>query len=105
MAAVGGDTLDGVSATSLWTLYYRASEANRSDGVIRDPWAVMLFDAISYDYGSSASRTRRTGCGLRASVVALAEGFRRGFSVDLDAAGVADELTGIPSISAGHGPA
>lgn len=41
---------DGVSATTLWTLHNRASEAKRSDGVIRDPWAVTLFDAIDYDY-------------------------------------------------------
>ena len=50
MAAIDGNILEGVSATTLWTLHNRASEAKRSDGVIRDPWAVTLFDAISYDY-------------------------------------------------------
>ncbi len=50
MTAVDGNTLDGVSATTLWTLYNRGSEAKRSDGVIRDPWAVMLLDAVDYDY-------------------------------------------------------
>ena len=29
--------LDGVAATTLWTLHNRGSEANRSDGVICDP--------------------------------------------------------------------
>ena len=47
---IDGNILDGVSATTLWTLHNRGSEAKRSDGVIRDPWAVTLFDAISYDY-------------------------------------------------------
>ena len=47
---IDGNTLEGVSATTLWTLHNRGSEAKRSDGVIRDPWAVTLFDAISYDY-------------------------------------------------------
>ena len=50
MTAIDGNTLDGVSATTLWTLHNRGTEAKRSDGVIRDPWAVTLFDAISYDY-------------------------------------------------------
>jgi O-methyltransferase involved in polyketide biosynthesis len=50
MTAVDGNTLDGVSATTLWTLYNRGSEAKRSDGVIRDPWAVMPLDAVDYDY-------------------------------------------------------
>jgi O-methyltransferase involved in polyketide biosynthesis len=50
MATVSGDILEGVSATTLWTLHNRGTEAKRSDGVIRDPWAVTLFDAISYDY-------------------------------------------------------
>ena len=47
---VSGTALDGVSATTLWTLHNRGSEAKRSDGVIRDPWAVTLLDTISYDY-------------------------------------------------------
>jgi O-methyltransferase involved in polyketide biosynthesis len=50
MPAISGDTLEGVSATTLWTLHNRATEAKRSDGVIRDPLAVALFDAIDYDY-------------------------------------------------------
>jgi hypothetical protein len=50
MTRIDGNTLDGVSATTLWTLHNRGTEAKRSGGVIRDPWAVTLFDAISYDY-------------------------------------------------------
>ena len=50
MAIGSGDVLEGVSATTLWTLHNRGTQANRSDGVIRDPWAATLFDAISYDY-------------------------------------------------------
>lgn len=40
----------GVSATTLWTLRNRAVEAGRPDGVIDDPLAIRLHDAISYDY-------------------------------------------------------
>ena len=50
LSEVDGNILDGVSATTLWTLHNRATEAKRSDGVIRDPLAVTLFDAIAYDY-------------------------------------------------------
>jgi O-methyltransferase involved in polyketide biosynthesis len=50
LSEVDGNILDGVSATTLRTLHNRGTEAKRSDGVIRDPWAVTLFDAISYDY-------------------------------------------------------
>lgn len=50
LSEVDGNILEGVSATTLWTLHNRGTEAKRSDGVIRDPWAVTLFDAISYDY-------------------------------------------------------
>ena len=107
MAAISGDTLEGVSATSLWTLYYRATEAKRSDGVIRDPWAVTVFDSISYDYAkfgkpSQAHALRAASFDAvthdyltghpKASVVALAEGMQTSFW-RLDAAGVADELT------------
>jgi O-methyltransferase involved in polyketide biosynthesis len=107
MAAISGDTLDGVSATTLWTLHNRATEAKRSDGVIDDPWAVTLFDSITYDYlkfgkpnQSHALRAVAFDEQIRAfltthpkaSVVALAEGLQTSFW-RLDAAGVADELT------------
>ncbi len=47
---IDGGTLDGVSATTLWTLRNRAVEAMRPDAVIDDPWAVRLYEAITYDY-------------------------------------------------------
>jgi O-methyltransferase involved in polyketide biosynthesis len=45
-----GERLDGVSATTLWTLRNRAVEARRPDAVIDDPWAIRLYETISYDY-------------------------------------------------------
>lgn len=105
MPTIRGDVLDGVSATALWTLHNRATEAKRSDGVIRDPWAVTLFDAIDYDFGrfgkpnqSHALRAvafdgaahRYLSAHSRASVVALAEGLQTSLW-RLDRSGVADE--------------
>ena len=89
MTVIDGNALQGVSATTLWTLRNRATEAKRSDGVIRDPWAVTLLDAIEYDYRKfgkpnqshalravafdTAARAYLTAH-PRAAVVALAEG-------------------------------
>ena len=107
METVSGDVLDGVSATTLWTLHNRASEAKRSDGVIRDPWAVTLFDTIDYDYRKFGKPNQSHGLRAvafdnatreyltthpRASVVALAEGLQTSFW-RLQRTGVADELT------------
>jgi O-methyltransferase involved in polyketide biosynthesis len=107
MAVISGDTLEGVSATTLWTLHFRATEARRSDGVIRDPWAVRLFDAISYDYlkfgkpnQSHALRAVAFDREMQqylvshpqASVVALAEGLQTSFW-RMREAGCADELS------------
>ncbi|MGE2723257.1 class I SAM-dependent methyltransferase [Mycolicibacterium pulveris] len=104
---VDGNVLEGVSATTLWTLHNRASEAKRSDGVIRDPWAVALFDTIDYDYlkfgkpnPSHALRAVAFDTATRdyltthpkASVVALAEGLQTSFW-RLERAGVANEIT------------
>jgi O-methyltransferase involved in polyketide biosynthesis len=50
MAALDGNTLDGVSATTLWTLHNRATEAARPGGQLEDPLAVELYAAIDYDY-------------------------------------------------------
>jgi predicted lipoprotein with Yx(FWY)xxD motif len=36
LSEVDGNILVGVSATTLWTLHNRGTEAKRSDGVIRD---------------------------------------------------------------------
>jgi O-methyltransferase involved in polyketide biosynthesis len=107
MTTDSGEVLEGVSATTLWTLHNRSSEAKRSDGVIRDPWAVTVVDAISYDYlkfgkpnqshalravafDSAASAYLTTH--PKASVVALGEGLQTSFW-RLDRAGVADQLT------------
>ena len=107
MAVISGDTLDGVSATTLWTLHNRGTEAKRSDGVIRDPWAATLFDTIEYDYRKFGKPNQSHGLRAaafdgvmrahltahpKASVVALAEGLQTSFW-RLDEAGVADELT------------
>ncbi|WNG80758.1 class I SAM-dependent methyltransferase [Mycobacterium sp. ITM-2016-00316] len=107
LTGIDGTSLGGVSATTLWTLHNRGTEAKRSDGVIRDPWAVTLFDAIRYDYRkfgkpnqSHALRARAFDAAAidyltthpKASVVALAEGLQTSFW-RLARAGVADELT------------
>jgi O-methyltransferase involved in polyketide biosynthesis len=104
---IDGNVLEGVSATTLWTLHNRGSEAKRSDGVIRDPWAVTLFDTIEYDYRkfgkpnqSHALRALAFDAAARdyltahpkASVVALAEGLQTSLW-RLDRIGIASELT------------
>jgi O-methyltransferase involved in polyketide biosynthesis len=118
MTVIDGNTLEGVSATTLWTLHNRGTEAKRSDGVIRDPWAVTLFDTISYDYRKFGKPNQSHGLRAvafdgaaqdyltthpKASVVALAEGLQTSFW-RLDRAGVAGELTwysvDLPSVMA-----
>ena len=105
MTTIDGTTLEGVSATTLWTLHNRGTEAKRSDGVIRDPWAVTLLDTIEYDYlkfgkpnQSHALRAVAFDVAAgeyltahpRASVVALAEGLQTSFW-RLDRTGVVAE--------------
>ena len=107
VTVIDGNILDGVSATTLWTLHNRATEAKRPGGVIEDPLAVRLFDAVGYDYlkfgrpnQSHALRAAAfdavTADYLRAhpkaSVVALAEGLQTSFW-RLDAAGMLDQAT------------
>jgi O-methyltransferase involved in polyketide biosynthesis len=53
VTTTNGNVLDGVSATTLWTLHNRGTEAMRRDGVLTDPRAVQLLNAISYDYRRS----------------------------------------------------
>ncbi|WP_419179411.1 class I SAM-dependent methyltransferase [Mycolicibacterium iranicum] len=92
--AIDGNVLDGVSATTLWTLRNRAAEAKRSDGVIRDPWAITAYDAIDYDYAKFGRPNQAHALRARAfdavthayltdhptaSVVALAEGLQTSF--------------------------
>ena len=106
MSRIDGTSLEGVSATTLWTLHNRGTEAKRSDGVIRDPWAVSLFDSIDYDYRKfgkphqshalravafDTAATDYLRAHPRASVVALAEGLQTSFW-RLARSGVADEL-------------
>ncbi len=107
MTAIDGNSLEGVSATTLWTLHNRGTEAKRSDGVIRDPWAVTLLDALSYDYLKFGKPDQSHG--LRAvafdtaahdyltthpgaAVVALAEGLQTSFW-RLDRTGLLAEST------------
>jgi O-methyltransferase involved in polyketide biosynthesis len=103
---MSAEVLDGVSATALWTLHNRATEAKRPDGVITDPWAVRLFDALSYDYSKfgkpsqshalrgrafDAAATEYMNAHPNAVVVALAEGLQTSFW-RLDSAGLIDEV-------------
>jgi len=105
---IDGNVLDGVSATTLWTLHSRGTEAKRSDGVIRDPWAVTLLDAYDYcRFGKpnqwhalravafDAAAPRYLTAHPKAAVVVLAEG-RQTSLWRLDRAGIANELTWYP---------
>ena len=92
---VDGTVLTGVSETALLTLKVRATEARRPDGIIEDPMAIELVDAIEYDF-AKFGYTRRQDMALRAlafddatraylvdhpaaTVVALAEGLQTSF--------------------------
>jgi O-methyltransferase involved in polyketide biosynthesis len=92
---VDGAVLTGVSETALLTLKVRATEARRPDGIIDDPMAIELVDAIEYDF-AKFGYTRRQDMALRAlafdhatraylvdhptaTVVALAEGLQTSF--------------------------
>ncbi|MET0703656.1 MAG: class I SAM-dependent methyltransferase [Mycobacterium sp.] len=107
MAAIDGNTLEGVSATTLWTLHNRATEAARPGGQLADPLAVELYRSIDYDYlkfgkpnQSHALRALAFDTVAadyllehpKASVVALAEGLQTSFW-RLDAAGLVDDVT------------
>jgi O-methyltransferase involved in polyketide biosynthesis len=92
---IDGAVLTGVSETALLTLKVRATEARRPDGIIEDPMAIELVDAIEYDF-AKFGYTRRQDMALRAlafdgatraylvdhpaaTVVALAEGLQTSF--------------------------
>jgi O-methyltransferase involved in polyketide biosynthesis len=47
-ARVAAPHLDGVWPAPLWTLYNRAAEAARADGVLTDPTGIELFRALAY---------------------------------------------------------
>ncbi len=42
--------LAGIPETMLWTLYARAAEAKRTDGILRDPEAIRVLNSIDYDF-------------------------------------------------------
>jgi len=48
--------LADVPETMLWTLYNRASEAERPDGVLRDEAAIGIYRRIAYDFQRSFGR-------------------------------------------------
>lgn len=91
---IDGAVLEGVAATTLWTLRNRAVEAMRPERVIEDPLAIELYRRISYDYDKfgapsqvhplralafdDAIRTY-TATHPAATVVALGEGLQTGF--------------------------
>ncbi|MFI6849562.1 class I SAM-dependent methyltransferase [Kitasatospora sp. NBC_00085] len=62
--------LGEVPETALWTLWHRAVEARRPDGLLRDPKAVELVDRIDYPFaerfGTSDTQSQlqalRVGC-------------------------------------------
>ncbi|MDG4797335.1 class I SAM-dependent methyltransferase [Micromonospora sp. WMMD1082] len=49
-ARVNGEVLEGVAATSLWTLRNRAVEAMNPRSDFEDPWSVRLYESIDYDF-------------------------------------------------------
>ncbi|MGK2903559.1 MAG: hypothetical protein ACSLE7_11915 [Mycobacterium sp.] len=44
MNGIDGTRLLDLPATTVWALHNRGTEANRSDAVIRDPWAITLLE-------------------------------------------------------------
>ena len=97
-----------VSDAALVTLWCRASEARRPDGIIDDPMAIQLIDAIDYDFNKFKLSTDRQDLALRAlafdtnthrylsdhpkaTVIALGEGLQTSFW-RLDAARLGDEF-------------
>lgn len=82
--------------TAMVTLWCRASEARRPDGVIDDPMAITLLDSVDYDFSRFALSADRQDLALRAlafdqstrryladhpraTVVALGEGLQTSF--------------------------
>ena len=94
MPAIDVRHLEGISETALLTLYQRAAEAQRPDGVIEDPMAIELFNSLDYDYADFGRTHQATALRAlvfdqatreylsvrpRATVVALAEGLQTSF--------------------------
>jgi len=51
-------TLDAVPETLLWNLYQRANEARLPDGVLHDPRASLVFDAVPRWFSARTLRGR-----------------------------------------------
>ncbi len=75
--------LCGVSETMLWSLHNRACEARRDGGVLHDPMAISIHDAIDYDFehhfglprGSLAARAAQIDAALRVWLTQHPHGF------------------------------
>ncbi|TGD84437.1 class I SAM-dependent methyltransferase [Mycolicibacterium sp. CH28] len=94
MPVIDARHLDGVSETALLTLYQRASEAARPDGILEDPMAIALRDQLGYDFDHFGRTHQATALRAlafdnacqqflaahpRATIVALAEGLQTSF--------------------------
>jgi hypothetical protein len=93
MTAIDGNTLEGVSATTLWTLHNRGAEAKRSDGVIRDcaarfPGGRMMFDSIPRWF------SKRTLTGVKLSDRYIAPAMPFGLTAD-EALALAGTIPGV----------
>jgi O-methyltransferase involved in polyketide biosynthesis len=93
--------------TAMVTLWCRASEARRPDGILDDPMAIRLVDSIDYDFSKfglaarqdialralafDSNARRYLSDHPRATVVALGEGLQTSFW-RLDADGLGDEF-------------
>ncbi len=75
--------LSGVSETMLWSLHNRACEARRHGGILNDPQAIRIHDAIAYDFhhhfgtpgGSLAARAAQIDKALRHWLTQNPDGF------------------------------
>jgi O-methyltransferase involved in polyketide biosynthesis len=75
--------LSGISETMLWPLHHRACEARRNDGVLNDPAAIRIHDAIDYDFqrhfgrpgGTLAARAAQIDSSLREFLTQHPDGF------------------------------
>jgi O-methyltransferase involved in polyketide biosynthesis len=75
--------LSGVSETMLWSLHNRACEARRQGGILHDPQAIRIHDAIAYDFhqnfgtpgGSLAARAAQIDKALRQWLTQYPDGF------------------------------
>jgi O-methyltransferase involved in polyketide biosynthesis len=63
-------TLGPVARTLLVPLWARAAETRRPDGVLRDPKAAEILDAIDFDFTAlRGARASQLGCCVRAALV------------------------------------